>query len=94
MDLLLITDGEKLHYVYIKDFDRYMFHKTISKNKKYFGRSCLQSFSSKNMFIEHKKVYLSINGAQSARSEKGTFEFKNYFKYQFHLKFILILSAI
>ena len=57
-----------------------MFHKTKNKNKKYFCKSCLQCFSSKNVLTEHKKVYLSINGAQSARLEKGTIEFKNYFK--------------
>ena len=28
MDLLFVTDGDKYHYVYIKDFDRFMFHKT------------------------------------------------------------------
>ena len=32
------------------------------------------------MLTEHKKVCLSINGAQSVRLEKGTIEFKNYFK--------------
>ena len=32
MDLLLISDESKSHYVYIKDFDRFMFSKT--KNKK------------------------------------------------------------
>ena len=29
---------------------------------------------------EHKEVFLSINGAESIRFEKGTVEFKNYFK--------------
>ena len=29
---------------------------------------------------EHKEVCLTINGAQSVRLEKGTTEFKNYFK--------------
>ena len=29
---------------------------------------------------EHKKVSLSINGAQSVGFEKGTIEFKNYFR--------------
>ena len=29
---------------------------------------------------EHKEVSLSINGTQSVRLEKGTIEFKNYFK--------------
>ena len=33
MDLLLVTDGDKLHYVYIKDFDRFIFHKTKNKKK-------------------------------------------------------------
>ena len=28
MNLLLILDGDKSHYVHIKDFDRFMFHKT------------------------------------------------------------------
>ena len=28
MDLFLIFDGDKYHYVYIKDFVRFMFHKT------------------------------------------------------------------
>ena len=28
MDLLLLVDDDKLHYVYIKEFDRFMFHKT------------------------------------------------------------------
>ena len=45
MDLLLLTDYDKSHYVYIKDFDRFMFHKTKYKNKEWFCRSCLQSFS-------------------------------------------------
>ena len=92
MDLLLINDGNKSHYVYINDFNRFMFYKT--KNK-YFCKSCLQCFSSKNVLTKHKKVSLSINGAQSVRLEKGIIEFKDYFKqYQFHLKFMLILSVI
>ena len=28
MDLWLLNDDEKSHYVCIKDFDRFMFHKT------------------------------------------------------------------
>ena len=80
MDLLFVTDCDISHYVYIKDFDRFMFHKTKNKNKKYFCKSCLQCFSSKNVLTKHKEVCLSINGAQSVRLEKGTIEFKNYFK--------------
>ena len=80
MDLLLVTNENKSHYVYIKDFKRFMFQKTKNKSKKYFCKSCLQCFSSKNVLTEHKEVCLSINGAQFVKLEKGTIEFKNYFK--------------
>ena len=53
MDLLLLIDDDKSHYVYIKDFNRFMFHKT--KNKKWFCRSCLQWFSRESVLIKHKE---------------------------------------
>ena len=34
MDFLLLIDDNKPHYVCIKDFNRFMFHKTKNKNKK------------------------------------------------------------
>ena len=95
MDLLLVIDEKKSHYEYIKDFDRFMFHKTKNKSKKYFYKSCLQCFSSKNMLMEHKEACLSINGAQSVRLEKGTDVFKNYFKQiPVSFEFMLILDVI
>ena len=80
VDLLLVIDENKSHCMYIKDFNRFMFHETKNKNKKYFCKSCLQYFSSKNVLTKHKEVSSSINGAQSTRLEKGITEFKNYFK--------------
>ena len=68
MDLLLLIDDNKAHYVYIKDFDRFMFHKTKNKNKKWF---CSQCFSSKHVLIKHKQNCLSINRKQSVKLEKG-----------------------
>ena len=38
MDFLLVIYENKSHYVYIKDFNRVMFHKTKNKNKKYFAK--------------------------------------------------------
>ena len=34
MDLLLLIKNNKSHYVYVKDFNKFMFHKTKNKNKK------------------------------------------------------------
>ena len=36
MDLLLLINDDKSHYVFIKDFNTFMFHKTKNKNKKWF----------------------------------------------------------
>ena len=80
MDLLLLIDNNKSHYVYIKDFDRFMFHKTKNENKKWFCKSCLQCFSSGNVLIKHKENCLSINSKQSVKEEKGIIKFENYFK--------------
>ena len=67
MDLLLVTDSDKSYYVYINELNRFMLHKTKNKNKKYFCKSCLQCFSSKNVLKKHKQYFFSINGAQSVR---------------------------
>ena len=80
MDLLLLIGNNKSHYVYIKDFNRFMFHKTKNKNKKWFCKSCLQCFSSENVLIKHKENCLSINGKQSVKLEERIIKFGNYFK--------------
>ena len=79
MDLLLISNQNKSHYLYIKDFNRFMCNKTKNKNKKCFCKCCLQYFSSENVLIEHsfKKLVLKIISKYSL----------------FLLKFMLILSV-
>ena len=71
IDLLLLINDDKSHYVYITDFDRFMFHKTKIKNKKWFCKSYLQCFSSENVLKKHKENCLRINGKQSVKLEKG-----------------------
>ena len=66
---------------HIKDFDRFMFHKTKNNHKRWFCKSCLQCFSSENVLTKHKEDCLSINGKQSVKLEEGTIEFENYFKH-------------
>ena len=60
IDLLLLINDDKSHYVYIKDFNTFMFHKTKNKNKKWFCKSCLQCFSSENVLTKHKEDFLSL----------------------------------
>ena len=77
MDFLLLIDDDKLHYVYIKDFDRFIFHKTKNKNEQWFCSSCLQCFSSESVLIEHEENCLSINRKYSVILEKLIIEFEN-----------------
>ena len=79
-DLLLLLEDNKSHYVYIKDFNTFMFHKTKNKNKKWFCKSCLQCFSNEKVLIKHREDCLSINGVQSVQVEEGIIKFENYFK--------------
>ena len=68
MDFFHLIDDNKSHYVYIKAFNRFIVHKTKKKIQKYFYKSCLQWFTSKNVLI------------QSLKLEKGIIKFENYFK--------------
>ena len=70
MDLLLLIDNNKSHYVYIKDFDRFMFRKTKNKNKAWFCKSCLHCFSSENVLLKHKQNCLSIKYLTVSKSRR------------------------
>ena len=76
LGLLLISN----HYVLIKDFNRLMFNKTKSKNKKWFCKSCLQCLSSEKVLIEHGRDCSIVNGRQRIKLEKGFIEFNNFIK--------------
>ena len=78
MNVLMIHDGNKSHYVYIKDFNRLMFNKTKNGNKKWFCMRCLQHFSSKNALDKHKENCLVINDEQRVELNEGFISFKNY----------------
>ena len=45
LNLLLIAQENKPHYVFIKDFNRLMYSKTKDQHKKHHCMSCLQSFT-------------------------------------------------
>ena len=80
MNLLLITEDEKKHYVLIKDFNTFMFNQTKHKEKKHF---CLQCFSSERILANHVNNCLTINGAQAINMPKqgeNILKFNNFHK--------------
>ena len=80
MDLLLITNGNKSHYVCIKDSIKFCAMRQKIKIKKHFCKYCLHYFSSERVLIEHKKTRLIINGKQSVKLRSVSIKFKNHFK--------------
>ena len=80
MDLLLISDENKSHYVYIKNFNIFICNKTKCKNKKHFCRYCLQCFRSEKVLTQREEVCLKTNGKHSLKLKSGSIKFKNYQK--------------
>ena len=80
LNLLLITEKDKFHNAFIKDFNRLMFLRTKHKDKKHYCMSCLQKFTTEEILSNHKKYCLLINGCQSVKYKSGTIKFINYNK--------------
>ena len=67
MDWLLISNGNKSHYVHIKDFSRFI----CNKKNIFFCKYCLQCFSSEKILIKHKENCLIINGNRRVKLKSG-----------------------
>ena len=80
LNLLLITQENKSHYVLLKDWNRLMYSKTKDQHKKHHCMSCLQSFTKEEILNQHKKQCLLINGCQAVNYESGTIKFTNHNK--------------
>lgn len=83
MNLLLIADDEKTHYVLIKDFNRFMYNQTKHKSKKHFCMFCLQHFTSEEILNKHKENCIAINGTQAIKmpdKSNNILKFNNFHK--------------
>ena len=83
MNLLLITEDEKKHYVLIKDFNAFMYNQSKHKERKHFCMYCLQCFSSERILANHANNCLTINGAQAINMPKqgeNILKFNNFHK--------------
>ena len=82
MELLLITKGEKQHYVLIKDFNKFMYNQTKHEHRKHFCMHCLQGFSREDVLTEHIPNCIAINGEQAIKMPEEGDEvfFRNHHK--------------
>ena len=56
LNLLLITEDEKNHYVLIKDFNKFMYNQTKHKDKKHFCMYCLQNFTTEKILKNRSEI--------------------------------------
>ena len=82
-NLLLVTDGEKSHYCWIKNLGRLLFS-TKNRNRTYHCDLCLSRFSSEEVPKKHQEICDGVNGRPTRidMPEKG----KNILKFYNHGK--------
>ena len=82
LDLLLISEEEKQHYVWIKDFNRFVFRQNRHRHRLHFCRYCLQYFGSEEILNKHIPNCIVVNGKQAIQMpEVGSLvQFKNFLK--------------
>jgi len=80
LNLLLITNEDKQHYMLIKDFNRFMYNQAKYEHRKHFCTYCIQCFSSEDILSKHNTECIVINGEQAIKMpQKGEkIKFQNY----------------
>ena len=64
LDLLLIGEEGKRHYILIKDFNTFMYDHTLHRRRKHFCRYCSQAFNTEEIIKRHINNCFKINGKQ------------------------------
>ena len=80
MDLLLISDENKSHYVYINRLTNLCAIKQKIKIENISANVAYSVLVVKKHGIEHGENYLIINGKYCVKLKSGPISFKNYFK--------------
>ena len=70
VDLLLIGEGEKKHYVLINDFNRLIYDRSLHRGRKHFCCYCLHAFITEEILKHHIKDCFKINGKQANKMPK------------------------
>ena len=55
MELLLVNNKGKSHYIYIKDFHRFIYNKTNHGDQIRFCMNCLQRFNNREILANHRE---------------------------------------
>ena len=65
IDLLVTSNSETNHYVWIKNFNRLCYNVNKHARKKYFCKHCIQHFTNESILQKHMEDCMVLNGCQA-----------------------------
>ena len=65
IDLLVTSNSETNHYVWIKNFNRLCYNVNKHARKKYFCKHCIQHFTNESILLKHMEDCMVLNGCQA-----------------------------
>ena len=65
VDLLVTSNSETNHYIWIKNFNRLCYNVTKHKAKKFFCKHCIQYFASESILQKHKEDCMLLTKGQA-----------------------------
>ena len=80
IDLLFISNGDKGHYLLIKDFNSFMRYRTIYHHSMFYCKRCLHGFIKSNSLRDHNERCKQGESQVVVMPEPGVLEFKAYHK--------------
>lgn len=93
LNLLLISENEKRHFVLITDFNKLMRHQTKQNERKHFCMHCLQCFSSERVLADHKEVCIQVNKTQGIKMPTKDNNILKYNNHQRQLRAPFVIYA-
>jgi hypothetical protein len=80
VDLLVTSNSETNHYVWIKNFNRLCYSVTKNKTKKFFCKHCIQHFASESILLKHMEDCIVLTKCQSIEMpvEGETTKFRSF----------------
>ena len=80
IDLLVTSNTETNHYVWIKNFNRLCYNVNKHARKKYFCKHCIQHFTNESILRKHMEDCMVLNGCQAIEmpAEEEITKFKSF----------------
>ena len=80
VDLLVTSNSETNHYIWIKNFNRLCYNVTKHKAKKFFCKHCIQHFASESILQKHKEDCMLLTKCQAVEmpAEGEVTKFKSF----------------